>query len=99
MSKEAEVRADRGFSISPGKSQGFLVAGLLALVAVLYAVWTTSGETAHAANRASQRNDLRARSPRRQRTRSWLSATHFARPRFRPTRIVKVHTATEFWHA
>jgi hypothetical protein len=95
-SKEADVRADRGFFLTLGRAQRFLIAGLLALFAVLCAAWTSSAET-HGANGTSQWN-LQAGRPS-QRARSWLTATHFARPRFRPTRTVDVRTATEFWRA
>lgn len=92
--------AGRGFVISHAKAQGLLVAGLVALLAVLYLAWTRSTETAHAASRASQgdRDRHPGRHPRR-RPLSWLTATHFARPRFRPTRTVEVHTAGQFWRA
>jgi hypothetical protein len=92
------MRADRGF-FSPGAAPRLLVTGLLALFVVLCAAGTRSAETADAASRTSQLNDLRAGGPRRPRASSWLSATHFARPRFRPMRTVRVHTATEFWRA
>jgi hypothetical protein len=91
------VRADRGFFSSPGKTQGFVVAWLLVLFAVLCATWTRSAATARAASRA-QRNVDTGRHDRH-RALSWRKATHFVRPRFRPTRTVEVDTATEFWRA
>jgi hypothetical protein len=97
-SEEADVRAaGRGFFISYGKTQRLLAAGLVALLVVLCAAWTRSAEPAHAANRTSQH--IQAGRHHRQRARSWLTATHFARPRFRPTRTVDVHTAGQFWQA
>src|SRR5689334_12925930 len=98
-SKEADMRADRDFFFSSGATQRFLVAGLLAVFVVLSAPWRHSADTAHAASRTSQVGDLRADGRLRHRAPSWLAATHFARPRFRPTLTVDVDTATEFWRA
>jgi hypothetical protein len=94
------VRADRGFFISfisPGKARRFLVAGLLALVALLCAALARSADTAHAASRTSQRDAQAGR--HRQRARTWRSVTRFARPRFRPTQTVDVYNAGQFWRA
>lgn len=93
------MRAARDFFFSSGATQRFLVAGLLALFVVLSAPWRHSADTAHAASRTSQVGDLRADGRLRHRAPSWLAATHFARPRFRPTLTVDVDTATEFWRA
>lgn len=98
-SKEADVRADRGFFSMPRKTRAFLVAGLLALFAVLCATWARSADTAHAASETPQRNPHHPGRHRQRRALTWLTATHFMRPRFRPTRTVEVHTATEFWRA
>lgn len=76
---------DRRALVTPARAQRFLVAGLLALLAVLCTTWTASPLTAHAANA--------------QRARTWRAATHFTRPRFHPTRTVDVSTAGQFWAA
>jgi hypothetical protein len=78
-----------------GRAPRFLIAGLLALLAVLCAAWPRSADTAHAASGRSQG----AGRPDRRHPLSWRAATHFARPRFRPTRTVNVHTAGQFWRA
>jgi hypothetical protein len=93
------VRATHsGFFISHGKTQRRLVAGLLALLALLCTLWTRAADAADAANRTSQR-DIQASRHRPQRPLSWLTATHFPRPRFRPTRTIDVNTARQFWQA
>jgi hypothetical protein len=81
------MRADRGFSITRGKARPFLLAGLLALFAALWA--PGAADTAQAGSQASHR----------QRDLSWRTATRFVRPRFRPTRTVDVRTAGQFWRA
>lgn len=91
------MRAHRGFVLPFGKAQR-LAAGLLALSAVLGATWACSTSAAHAAGRTSQGNHQGRRS-HRQRPQSWRTVTHFARPRFRPTKTVDVRTAAEFWRA
>lgn len=90
--------ADHGFFIAHRKAQRFLAAGLVALVAGSLATWARSAETARAASRTPQR-DLRARRVGPRRALSWVTATHFTRPRFRSTRTVDVHTAAQFWRA
>lgn len=86
--------ATRRFFVRNSNARRLLVAALLALSAVLGAVWTRSADTAHAADTAPQRGqDLEKR------TRTWRAATHFARPRFRAQRTVDVHTARQFWRA
>lgn len=87
--------ADRGFVNSRRRAEPFRIVGLLASLALLPAAWTVSADTAHAASRPSQRD----RQAARQGTLTWSTATNFARPRFRPTRTVDVHTAGQFWHA
>jgi hypothetical protein len=82
------LRAFRGFFTSLDKAQRLLAVGLLALVAVLCVAWTSAADTAHAASRTSRHRVL-----------TWRTVTHFARPRFRPTLTVDVHTAGRFWHA
>lgn len=81
------MRADHGFFNSFSKGQRFLVAGLVALLAVFCLARVGSTNTAYAANRASQR------------TSRWNAATHFPRPRFRPALTVNVRTASQFWSA
>jgi hypothetical protein len=82
------LRALGGFFTSLDRAQRFLAVGLPALVAVLSVAWTSAADTAHAASRTSRHRAL-----------TWRTATHFARPRFRPTLTVDVHTAGGFWHA
>jgi hypothetical protein len=81
------LRANNGFFNTFGKGQRLLVAGLLAPLAVVFVVSTSPPDPARAASRTAQH------------ARTWRSATHFARPRFRPTLTVNVTTAGQFWSA
>lgn len=80
------MRPDSGFCISSRGRKLSLAAGLLAVSTALSVTWTSSVGPAHAASRAP-------------RNLSWLTATRFARPRFRPVQTVDVHTAGQFWRA
>lgn len=84
------MRADLGAFVALGKGKCHLVVRLMALLVALSAAWACSAGKADAGSGASQlrRGGL-----------TWLTATHFARPRFRPTKTVDVHTAAEFWRA
>ena len=81
------MRADRGFFVTPGRGKLFLVAGLVAAFVALAAALTRSTDAARAAGRRTHNQS------------SWLAATRFARPRFRPRRIIDVRTAAQFWRA
>ena len=88
------MRVDCGFSISsisPGKPNRLLLAGLLVVTAVLCTTWTGPADAAHAANRTSHRH--------RQGVRTWQSETHFKRPAFKPKLTVNVYNAAQFWRA
>jgi hypothetical protein len=96
--KGVDLRASGGFFSSFGNTRRFLVAGgLAASVLVLGAAWMGSSDTAYAARRTSQ--DVRAGQPGAQRAVTWRTTVGFARPRFRPTMTVDVHTAGQFWRA
>ena len=81
------------FFIRLNRRRRLLLAALFVLVAAVGLRTVTVAQAAKA---------LRTGSPhpqRRTRALTWKAVTRFARPRFRPTRRIGVHTAGQFWRA
>jgi hypothetical protein len=92
------MSGDRGVFFL-GLTRRYVVTGLLALFVLLCAAWTRTGNITPSPRKTPQADKSQTGGSLRQRTRSWLSVTHLTRPKFRPTRVAEVHTATDFWRA
>jgi hypothetical protein len=71
---------------------------ITALLVLLAAMCARSADAAGDAGKTSHRG-LELQQHRRAQSRSWRAATAFARPRFYPTRTIKVDDVSAFWRA